>query len=83
MGLEVISFSLDSDRKAWVEAIEKDELNWPNASDLVGGLLSPVAQNYGIDGIPAIWLIDPSGKIIADNLRGEDLLALLHRVLIK
>lgn len=83
LGLEVISFSLDSDRKAWVEAIEKDQLNWHNASDLVGGVKSPVAIDYGIDGIPAIWLIDPSGKIIGDNLRGEDLLAMLRSVFIK
>ena len=46
---------------------------WLNASDLVGGKRSPVAQAYGIDGIPAIWLIDPDGRIIAEGLRGEKL----------
>lgn len=80
LGLEVISFSLDSDHKAWVDAIKKDELNWHNASDLVGGVKSPVAKKYGIDGIPAIWLIDPSGKIIGDNIRGEALAKLLESI---
>ena len=72
-GLEVISFSLDSKAEDWKRAIEEDGMVWLNASDLVGGKLSPVAQAYGIDGIPAIWLIDPDGRIIAEGLRGEKL----------
>nr|WP_121272064.1 TlpA disulfide reductase family protein [Pedobacter schmidteae] len=73
LGLEVISFSLDHEIKPWNEAIAKDGMIWKHASDLVGGVKSPVAQRYGIDGIPAIWIIDPSGKIIAEGLRGEAL----------
>lgn len=76
-GLEFISFSLDSDLKAWTKAIEADGLVWNNASDLKGGKLSPVAEKYGIDGIPAIWIIDPEGKVIGDNVRGTDLEKLL------
>lgn len=72
-GLEVLSFSLDSKVEEWKRAIEEDGMTWLNASDLVGGKLSPVAQAYGIDGIPAIWLIDPEGRIIAEGLRGEKL----------
>jgi len=72
-GLEIISFSLDSDLKAWKEALEKDGLVWHNASDLVGGTKSPVAKKYGIDGIPAIWLIDPNGKIVVENVTREAL----------
>lgn len=72
-GFEVVSFSLDSDLGAWQKAIEKDELPWKHASDLVGGKLSPVAKEYGIDGIPAIWIINPDGVIIAEGLRGEKL----------
>ena len=72
-GLEVLSFSLDSKAEDWKRAIEEDAMVWLNASDLVGGKLSPVAQAYGIDGIPAIWLIDPDGRIIAEGLRGEKL----------
>lgn len=82
-GLEFISFSLDSDLQAWRKAIEKDGLTWHNASDLVGGKKSPVATKYGIDGIPAIWVIDPSGKIIAENIRGEELDKFLATVLTK
>ncbi|HET7898187.1 MAG TPA: TlpA disulfide reductase family protein, partial [Flavisolibacter sp.] len=81
-GLEVISFSLDSEKEAWKKAIEKDGLVWNNASDLVGGVRSPVAKKYGIVGIPAIWLIDPSGKIIAEGVRGQDLDKLLAPIFI-
>lgn len=81
-GLEIVSFSLDSDREAWRKAIEKDGITWKNASDLVGGKLSPVAQRYGIDGLPAVWVIDPKGKIIAEGVRGEALDKLLESVLI-
>lgn len=79
-GLEVISFSLDHEIAAWKEAIAKDGMTWRNASDLVGGLKSPVAKKYGIDGIPAIWIIDPQGKIIAEGIRGEALEALLASI---
>lgn len=82
-GLEIISFSLDHEIKAWNEAIVKDGMVWKHASDLVGGVKSPVAKSYGIDGIPAIWIIDPDGKIIAEGLRGEALENFLASVLEK
>ena len=81
-GLEIVSFSLDSDREAWKKAVEKDGLVWNNASDLVGGKLSPVAQKYGIDGLPAVWIIDPKGKIVAEGVRGEKLEKLLESIFV-
>lgn len=83
LGLQVISFSLDSDQAAWNEAIKKDGLIWNNASDLVGGVNSPVAKKYGINGIPAIWIIDPAGKVIAEGIRGEKLADLLESIFVK
>jgi len=79
-GLEMISFSLDSDLGAWKKAIEKDGLVWHNASDLKAGKLSPVAQKYGIDGLPAVWIIDPNGKIIAQGLKGEAIDKMLETI---
>ena len=83
LGLEIVSFSLDSELEPWRKAIEKDNITWHNASDLVGGKNSPVATEYGIDGLPAIWLIDPKGKIIAESVRGEALDNLLSSLLNK
>lgn len=75
-GLEVFSVSLDDKKEAWLKAIKDDGMNWEHGSQLLkGGKNTPVAQLYGIDGIPAIWIIDPNGKILAEGLQGEELVA--------
>ena len=55
-----------------VKAIKKDQLNWYHVSDLKFWQSFP-ASVYGVKSIPANFLIDPQGKIIAKNLRGQDL----------
>ncbi|MBT3243362.1 MAG: AhpC/TSA family protein [Bacteroidetes bacterium] len=68
-GFEIYQVSLDRKRADWVQAIQADKLNWTQVSDLkYWG--SPVAKLYYISSIPANFLIDPEGKIIATNLRG-------------
>lgn len=69
---EVISISLDTDKKLWMNAIHKDGMPWINVSDLKGWE-SAVAVQYGIRAIPQTFLVDPKGIIIATNLRGEGL----------
>lgn len=71
-GFSVFAVSLDSKKEPWVKAIQKDGLNWPQVSDLLFWDSGP-AKLYGIRGIPGNVLIDPSGKIIARNVRGEEL----------
>lgn len=68
----VLGVSLDSKKDAWIKAIEKDGLVWEHISDLKGWGAAPAAL-YSVHGIPSNFLIDPQGKIIAINLRGEDL----------
>ena len=76
-GFEIYSLSLDSKQKAWVNAINKDELFWQfHVSDL-GGWQSEGSNKYGIRSIPSTVLIDGKGIIIAKNLKG----AALHRFL--
>jgi len=76
-GFEIYSLSLDSKQKAWVNAINKDELFWQfHVSDL-GGWQSEGSNKYGIRSIPNNVLIDGKGIIIAKNLKG----AVLHRFL--
>ncbi|MCU0354124.1 MAG: alkyl hydroperoxide reductase, partial [Cytophagales bacterium] len=60
--------------------IEKDQLSWLHVSDLKFWN-SEGAKTYGVRGIPATYLVDPQGKIIAKNLRGEALEAKLAEVL--
>lgn len=78
-GLEVLSVSVDDKREAWLKAIEQDQLPWTQVSDLKGWDNS-ASKLYLIKAIPANFLIDPSGKIIASGLRGDNLHKELERV---
>lgn len=71
-GLEIVSFSIDSNRDSWQEASKKEGFMWPNISDLKA-TNSPVYSKYPIMGIPANVIISQDGKIIASNLTGEEL----------
>jgi len=71
-GFEILSVSLDSDKKPWLEAIKKDQLTWTHVADLKGWQNS-VADLHGVKGIPMNFLRDKDGKIIAKGRRGEDL----------
>ena len=71
-GFEIYQVSLDDSRKLWLEAIEKDQLDWYHVSDLKK-FDSPVVDKYNLKGIPANFLLDKQGRIIAKNLRGEKL----------
>lgn len=68
----VLGVSLDRQKDAWVNAIEKDSLTWTHVSDLQYWN-NAAAQLYRVGSIPQNFLIDPNGKIVAKDLRGEDL----------
>ncbi|TFF38489.1 TlpA disulfide reductase family protein [Mucilaginibacter psychrotolerans] len=71
----VLGVSLDGGKNAkqqWMDAIAKDGLTWEQVSELQGWQ-SPIAKLYKISTIPANFLIDPTGKIVARDLRGDDL----------
>jgi len=72
----VIGISLDDKGENWNKAIKEDGMPWTQLSDLKGWK-NEVSTYYGITGIPSNLLIDPQGKIIAKDLRGE----LLHKKL--
>ena len=68
----VLGVSLDDDKANWIEAIKSDKLNWQHISDLKKWE-SIVVGAYQIEGIPFNVLLDPTGKIIAKDLRGPAL----------
>lgn len=76
----ILGVSLDEDKDKWIQAIKKDNLTWTHISDLKGWQ-SVAARDYNVNGIPANFLVDPNGIIIASNLRGEELSAKLDEVL--
>lgn len=79
-GLEIYGVSLDMNKGLWLQAIEADQLTWKHVSDLAYWN-SVVVPTYEINGIPATFLLDKDGKIIAKNLRGEALESKLKEVL--
>lgn len=78
----ILGVSLDrpGQKDEWMKAVQKDNLTWTQVSDLQFWS-SPVVQLYKIEGIPFNVLVDPQGKIVADNLRGEELENKLAEVL--
>ena len=79
-GFTIYSVSLDQDRAKWLKAIESDGLTWYHVSDLAGWSSAGGAA-YSVKAIPQSFLIDPQGRIVAKNLRGEALAAKLVEVL--
>ncbi|WP_320019185.1 redoxin domain-containing protein [Labilibaculum manganireducens] len=68
-GLQIISISRDEDRAAWLKALDKEKMAWPNLLNEKG-----VDDLYFVKTIPAIFLVDAStGKVMDDKLRGEAL----------
>ncbi|MBL7883816.1 MAG: TlpA family protein disulfide reductase, partial [Bacteroidia bacterium] len=74
-GFTVYSVSLDANKEAWINAIAKDGLVWPNHVSDLGGWQSKGAAQYGVNSIPAGFLIDGEGVIVAkgEALRGPGL----------
>lgn len=71
-GFDILGVSLDRDMTRWVQAIEKDGLQWHHISDLKGWQ-NEVAQLYNVTSIPHTILLDKEGRILARNLRGQAL----------
>jgi thiol-disulfide isomerase/thioredoxin len=76
----ILGVSLDGDKDRWLQAIKSDGLTWTHVSDLKKWE-SVAARDYGIESIPANFLVDKDGKIIARDLRGTELEARLAEVL--
>jgi len=72
-GFTVYSVSLDNNKDNWTQAILKDGLKWESHVSDLKGWQSSAAQLYGVRGIPATFLLDKDGKVVATNLRGESL----------
>ena len=78
-GFTVFGVSLDREKRSWLKAINDDNLQWQHVSDLkYWG--SEAAILYGITSIPRNFLLNPSGKIIGRDLRGQDLLDKLEEL---
>jgi thiol-disulfide isomerase/thioredoxin len=81
-GLNIIGVSLDNPNgaQAWKDAIAKDGLIWNHVSNLQGWK-DPIAVQYKVQSIPATFILNKDGAIVAKNLRGEELKAKVKELL--
>lgn len=79
-GFEIFGVSLDNNKERWTGAIESNGMNWIHVSDLQGWQ-NAAAADYGVRSIPANFLIDAEGRIVATGLRGDELKAKVAELL--
>lgn len=81
-GFNIIGISLDKKKENWVKGIQDDHLDWLHVSDLLFWN-SAIAKLYGVRAIPANYLVDSKGIIVARNLHGDELQTTLKSLLNK
>ena len=78
-GFNVVGVSFDNNADKWRDAVKQLGMEWPQMSDLKGWQCA-ASEAYGVSSIPSNVLVDPQGKIVACDLRGDDLLAKLKEI---
>lgn len=79
-GFDILGVSFDQNREKWLKAVKSDQLTWNHVSDLKGWG-NAAGKLYGVNSIPASVLLDKDMRIVARNLRGEELTAKLTELL--
>ena len=74
-GLVVVSISTDTDREAWLKALEEEQMPWLNLIDE-----SAISKAYGVSGIPSIFLVDPKGELVFGKQNGQSVVDKLAKV---
>ncbi len=79
LGFEIVGISLDESKAAVVDFVKARKIPWPQIHN--GGGVTDLVEAFGVNSIPASYLIDPEGTIIRIDLRGKALDETLSRVL--
>jgi peroxiredoxin len=79
-GFEIYSISLDDEKKEWEKAIAADKITWLQVNDK-GGWDAPVAAAWKIEQIPASFLLDKQGKVVAVDPEGRELEYRINKLL--
>ena len=76
----IITVSLDSDEEVLRGFLEKHEMPWHHVFGEAGGAQT-AAERFGVNAIPAAFIIEPTGKVVASGVRGADIVRKVERVL--
>lgn len=79
-GFEIVGISLDQDKDKMEAALKKHSMTWPQYFD-GKGWQNKISSGYGIESIPAAWLLDKKGMLRETGLRGEALAAGVEKLL--
>ena len=63
-GVKFVSFSVDNDADAWQKALAEEDMAWLQVSNLIKWKENPVAEQFGMNWIPTMFLISPDGKVV-------------------
>ncbi len=70
-GFEIVGVSLDQSKESLTAFLKEHDMTWPQFFD-GKGWKNEISSRFGIDGIPAMWLIDKQGNVVTKDA-GEDL----------
>lgn len=68
-GFDIISVSIDKEEKPWINAVENEGLKWVNIRDTDHS----IAYKYKVSAVPTMYVVDSEGRLVAENLHGEEL----------
>lgn len=77
-GFDMISISMDDKKELWQAAVKKDGLPWIQVSELTGIKESAVAKQYSVTSLPTVFLLDKTGKVVAQNISEKELEEILY-----
>ena len=78
-----LTIMMDTEREAWLHDVKKEAITWLCLSDLKGMKESPMVDAYNLRGLPDSFVIDPQGRIIRRDLRGDEVVSILRDLLSK
>lgn len=79
LGFEIYQVAIDSSKALWINVVQEQQLPWVSVVDLRGEH-SPILSTYNIKSLPANFLIDREGNIVAKNIYGEELVRQIEKL---
>ncbi|MDE5826998.1 MAG: AhpC/TSA family protein [Duncaniella sp.] len=76
-GFDIVSISIDKEEKPWLNAVKNEDLKWTNIRDGE----HTIADKYKVTAVPTMYIVDSEGRLVGENLRGEELAAKISELI--